>query len=94
MAYRFAGIVPFVLIPVTIAILSSFPFYIGIPLAFATLFLTQRFILLELILGPEGDIGKTPFVTAIPQATLLYVALTYLFRILPGKLTGFRCWCD
>ncbi|KAI8811083.1 ankyrin repeat-containing domain protein [Cladochytrium replicatum] len=85
-AYRLAGVIPFVLIPLVIGILSNFAFYIGIPLAFATIFVIQRFVLLELVLGRDAEIGRTPFVTAIPQATLLYVALTYLFRILPGTV--------
>ncbi|TPX68186.1 hypothetical protein SpCBS45565_g03262 [Spizellomyces sp. 'palustris'] len=78
--------IPYVMLPLCCAILSKLPFYFSLPITLSIIFFVQSQFLIRYLMAGHRNMVSTPFMTAIPQATLFYVFLVWL-KIVP--YTGF-----
>ncbi|KAJ3121857.1 hypothetical protein HK098_003310 [Nowakowskiella sp. JEL0407] len=90
-ATKILYIIPFILIPSVIYIFANFLIFISLPAIFVILFILQKLVINKILLpslttneNDELELQGTPFVTAIPQVTILLIAIEYVFVILPN----------
>ncbi|KAI8850331.1 ankyrin repeat-containing domain protein [Chytridium lagenaria] len=80
---RIIYILPFIELPFALWLFSNFEWFIALP-AFAVSFylITAQLIVAYLMGGDFASLTATPFLTSIPQATILYCGFAWL-QILP-----------
>ncbi|KAJ1562786.1 Palmitoyltransferase Hip14 [Nowakowskiella sp. JEL0078] len=85
-------ILPFIMLPASLSILSSWSLVYAIPTVILSLAIIQKYLILGILvpsvsvsLVEEVELVATPFVSSIPQATLVLVGATYLGTILPSN---------
>ncbi|KAJ3206961.1 Palmitoyltransferase zdhhc13 [Dinochytrium kinnereticum] len=81
--HRIIYIVPYIGLPLAIWVFSNLEWFIAIP-AFVAIFylIISQFIVAYLMGGDSGSLSATPLLTSIPQASIVYCALAWLW-VLP-----------
>ncbi|KAJ3286782.1 palmitoyltransferase akr1 [Rhizoclosmatium sp. JEL0117] len=75
--------IPFILFPVIVTIYDSMPWFFSVPITLAILIVTVVYgVVRYLLQNGRIKLNLTPFLTSIPQATLVYCGMTWV-AILP-----------
>ncbi|KAJ3102928.1 Palmitoyltransferase zdhhc17, partial [Phlyctochytrium bullatum] len=79
---RILYILPYIQLPVVFWFFSSFEWFISVPLTLGFLYLTLGYFAAKVLLGNQPTFPTTPYLTSVPQATIVFVGLAW-FQILP-----------
>ncbi|KAI8816762.1 uncharacterized protein EV422DRAFT_278010 [Fimicolochytrium jonesii] len=83
---RIVYLAPFVVLFFSFYAGSTLPYYFSIPTVALLFYLVQAKLVVRYLLHGARNLVKTPFITAIPQATLTFVGLCWLMIV---PYTGF-----
>ncbi|KAJ3216308.1 Palmitoyltransferase zdhhc17 [Dinochytrium kinnereticum] len=79
---RIIYILPYIEIPVILWLFSTFEWFIALPVTAVLVYLIMGQFVMKYLMAGDPALVKTPFLTSVPQATILYTGFAWL-QMLP-----------